>query len=180
LNGDRRWIEAARQAAEFAETWIYCWKIALPSNDAKMVFPRGRTSVGLSLIATGHSGSDSYMAAAPFLFYRLWLLTNDAHVRDVARMLLFNTKQMVDWDNSLGYKFPALQVEALSMPPLRGHGVQGWLPWLTVAQIEPMLRLKETFGAFDIAAIEKQSPAQLRRRNAAFGATRGFAPRTKP
>ncbi len=181
LAHDKSWLRAATQAADYSETWVYAWNIPMPPGDPNIVFPKGRRTEGLSLIATGHSGADSYMAYAPFFFYRLWLLTGEAHFRDAARMLLHDTKQMLDWDGSLGYAYPGLQTEALSLPPLRGHGQTHWLPWLTVAQIEPLVRLRDVFGSFDIDDIEKLPKAERLRREAAFSESRGFSgPRTAP
>ena len=171
---DSRWLAAAVRAADYSETWVYCWNIPMPPHDPKIVFPRGRRTEGLSLIATGHSGSDSDMAAAPFFFYRLSLLTGDAHFRDMARLLLHDTKQLLDWDGALGYAAPGLQTEALSLPPLRGHGTTHWLPWLTVAQCAPLVRLRDVFGSFDIDEIERLPAAERLRRQAAFSKRRGF------
>ena len=175
LTGEKAWLAAAAQAAEYAETWVYAWNIPMPAGDPHMVFPKNRTTYGLSLIAAGHSGADSYMAAAPFLYYRLSLLTGQSHFRDVAEMLLHDTKQMLDWDGTLGYAQPGLQTEALSLPPLRGHGVTHWLPWLTVAQLEPLVRLRDVFGSFDIDDIDRLPRAERLRRDARFAATHGFA-----
>ena len=173
---DKRWLTAAVQAADYSETWVYCWNVPMPPGDPKIVFPKGRRTEGLSLIATGHSGSDSYMAAALFFYYRLSLLTGDAHFRDMARLLLHDTKQLLDWDGTLGYAAPGLQTEALSLPPLRGHGTTHWLPWLTVAQLTPLVRLRDTFGRFGIDEIEKLPKAARLRREAAFSNSRGFGP----
>lgn len=174
VDQDKRWLQPAAQAADYSETWVYCWNLPMPPGDPKIVFPRGRRTEGLSLIATGHSGSDSYMAAAPFFLYRLSLLTGDAHYRDMARLLLHDTKQLLDWDGTLGYASPGLQTEALSLPPLRGHGTTHWLPWLTVAQLTPLVRLSDTFGGFDLDGIENLPKAERLRRQAAFSRRRGF------
>ena len=64
LTQDRRWLAGAVQAARYCETWVYCWNIPVPEGDPKVVFPRHRTTYGLSLIASGHSGCDTYMASA--------------------------------------------------------------------------------------------------------------------
>ena len=178
ISQDKRWLVAATQAASYSETWVYCWNIPMPDGDPKIVFPKNRTTYGLSLIATGHSGADTYMASAPFLFYRLFLLTGQRHFRDMARFLLHDTKQMLDWDGTLGYAYPGLQTEALSLAPSRGHGTTHWLPWLTVAQIEPLVRLRDVFGSMDIDEIEKLPRAERLRRSAAFSQTRGFSPLT--
>jgi hypothetical protein len=49
-----------------------------------------------------------------------------------------------------------------------------WLPWLTVAQIEPLLRLHDVFGSFDIDEIENLPLAERLRRNAQFAKLYGF------
>ena len=171
---DRRWLAAAVQAADYSETWVYCWNIPMPPSDPKIVFPKGRRTEGLSLIATGHSGADTYMAAAPFFYYRLSLLTGDAHFGDMARLLLHDAKQLLDWDGTLGYALPGLQTEALSLPPLRGHGTTHWLPWLTVAQLTPLVRLRDVFGSSDTDDIEKMPKAERMRRQMAYSQRRGF------
>lgn len=176
LGHDPRWLQAAAQAAQYCETWVYCWNISMPPGDPKIVFPARRTTVGLSLIAAGQSGADNYMAAAPFLFYRVALLTGDAHLRDAARMLLHDTKQMTDWDGTLGYAHPGLLTEALSLPPLRGHGVTLWLPWLSVAILEPLVRLQEAYGSMDIDQIETLPRSARLARDAQFARTHGFMP----
>ena len=48
--------------------------------------------------------------------------------------------QVVDWDGALGYAFPGLMNEAVTFAPPRGHGVRKWLPWLTVAVLDPMVK----------------------------------------
>lgn len=175
LTGEPRWLTAAAQAADYCETWVYCWNIPVPPDDRAAQFPKNRTTYGLSLIATGHSGCDNFMAAAPFLFYRLSLLTGDTHFRSVAQMLLHDTKQMLDWDGTLGYAYPGLLSEALSLSPTRGHGVSFWLPWLSVTVLEPMVDLRQTFGAFDIDAIERLSRAERLRRLTDYRRTRGLS-----
>ena len=64
------------------------------------------------------------------------------------------TKQSMDWDNSLGYAKPGLMNEAFTLCVPRAHGVDKWLPWLTVAVLDPMLRLKEQYGSYDLRKCE--------------------------
>jgi len=173
LTGDRKWL-AASQAAWYSETRVYCWNVPMPDGDLKIVFPKGRTTYGLSLIAAGHSGADDYMAAAAFHYYRLFLLTGEAHFRDVARRLLYDTKQMLDWGGTPSYAAPGLLTQALSLPPPRGHGQTHWLPWLTVPILEPMARLRDVFGSMDIAEIGRQPMMERRKRDSRYAATHGF------
>lgn len=172
--GERRWLEAAAQAGDFAETWVYCWNIPIPVEDSAVTFPKGCTTTGFSVIATGHSGADLFMAAAPFLYYRLYLKTGDAHYRAIARQLLYNTKLAMDINGSLGYGHTGLCTEALSLAPPRGHGVNTWLPWLTWAMIDPLVKLKDTYGTMDIPAMDTNTLPDLRAKDAQFAETRGL------
>ena len=71
---------------------------------------------------------------------------------------LHNTKQTIDLDGSLGYASTGLQTEAMTIAVHRGHSVRLWLPWLTVAAIDPLVQLKDTFfGSFSIDEIEARS-----------------------
>jgi hypothetical protein len=172
--GSAKWLNAAKQAALFCETWIYWRDVPVPEGSERSVFPRGQSTVGLSIIATGHSSADNFMAVAPFWWYRIYLATGDAHFLRTARWLLHDTKQVMDWDGKLGYKYAGLMPEAMTLSTGRGSGVAGWLPWLTVVVLEPMRNLEETFGSFDIDVIEKTPLSKRRRQSAKFATSRGF------
>jgi len=174
IGREDRWLAAATQAGWYSETWVYCWNIPIPKDDPKATYPKNRTTYGLSLIATGHSGSDNYMAGAPFLYYRLFLLTGEKHFLDVSNMLLHDTKQMMDWDGKLGYSYPGLLMEAQSMPPLRGHGVTNWLPWLTVSILDPLTHFQDIFGNMDINQIGTLPRVERLARDAMFATDHGF------
>ncbi len=160
LTGEPKWIAPAAQAGTYCETWTYAWNVPLPKDDPKVVYPRNRTTLGLSIIATGHSGADNCMAMTVYDYYRLWILTEDPHFLRYARFVAASTKQMMDWDGSLGYRYPGLLSEVLTLSPPHGHGLHGWLPWLTVAILQPMSRMKDAFGTFDIDQVEKLPRAE--------------------
>jgi len=172
--GEKRWLDAAAQAGDFTETWLYCWNIPLPLDDRSVTFPKGCTTTGFSLIATGHSGADLFLAAAPFLYYRLYLATGDAHYADIARQTLFNTKQGMDINGSLGYGHTGLCTEALSLAPPRGHGVNTWLPWLTWAMIDPITRLEDAYSITDTPTVIGDQLAKLQTEDADFARSRGL------
>ncbi len=174
IDANPRWLRAAAQAADYCETWVYCWNPPVPPGVKYSKLPPGRRAEGLSLIATGHSGADSYMAAAPFFYYRLFLETGDAHYRDFARMLLPDTKNLLDYDGTLGYKYPGLQTEALSLTMDRSGGVGVWLPWLTVVQLTPLTRLRSVFGTLDLEALDKRPLPARKAQDAAYARRRGF------
>jgi hypothetical protein len=54
----------------------------------------GRTTFGVSVIASGQSGADNFMAIAPFAYWQVSLITNDTHFRDFAIFLERATKQV--------------------------------------------------------------------------------------
>jgi len=170
----KSWLDAAVQAACFSETWMYSWNVPMVGGDSRSDFPKHRTTSGLSLIATGHSGADMFMAYYPFQYYRLFLYTGDTHFRDVARMLLHNTKQTLDWDGSLRYAHRGLQTEAMSIAYRRGYSVRLWLPWLTVATLDPLVQLRDTFGSSSIDEIEQYGVRKRQDLNRKFAKQRNI------
>lgn len=177
VTGERRWLDAAVRAADYTETWIYAWNVPMPVDATLIQIPRLRTTAGAgSLIATGHSGVDLFLAFASLGYARLALATGDEHFADVARLLQANTAQFVDVDGSLGYAQPGLCVEAFSLAGgRRGRSVATWLPWGTSAVMEPMARCRDAFGTLDVAeALRRGDPAAARRREL-WTRTRGFA-----
>jgi hypothetical protein len=144
---DRKWLPRAIAAADFAETWIYMWNVPMPpdDDDARRGWKRGVSTVGLQLICTGHSLVDACMAFDADEFAELAKLTGDSHCRDVARLLLHNTKNMLTLPGrvfDLGE--PGWQQEHWSLAPPRGHGLhRGWLPWVATSQLNGIFGLME-------------------------------------
>lgn len=171
---DPRWLTAARRAAAFTETWIYCWNVPIDRADPALAFPRVKTTAGMSLIATGHSGADCFLAFAPFAYERLAIYADDPHAAEIASLLMHNTRQLVDVDGSNGYAVPGLLTEAFTLAPPRGHGVNVWLPWCTAAVLDPMLQLHDAFGTSDPAQVQMLDPAQKRKLLSAYSARHGF------
>ena len=150
--GHVNYLEAAAQAADFTETWAYSWKVPL-MEDAERIFPSWVPTTGFSIIATGHSGADLFLAGAPYLYYRIYLLTGEEHYADMARQLLYDPRMSIDVNGSLGYAEPGLCTEVLSLTVDgkrgRGNGANVWLPWVTYSMVEPVVRLQEAYGMMD-------------------------------
>ena len=49
-----------------------------------------------------------------------------------------------------------------------------WLPWLSVALIDPLASLDDNFGAMEIGEIEKRSLRERQSMNRRFAQTRGL------
>ena len=101
------------------------------------------------------------MAEPVYHYYKLYRLTGDSHWLDFGLFLQDSTKQVMDWDGSLGYAEPGLMNEAIGLAPPRAHGVRKWLPWLTAVMLEPMVRLQEEYGSYDLRAIEASRAAKI-------------------
>ena len=134
--GEERFVDYAKAAAAFAETWIYLWKIPMPAHKASH-FKSGVTTVGFQLIASGHSLVDAYMAFDAGNYLRLYRLTGEAHDREVAEILLHNTKSMMSTRaHPYDLAGPGWQQEHWSFSPPRGRGLHRyWLPWVSVSHL---------------------------------------------
>lgn len=144
---DPKWLDRAKAAADYAETWIYAWNVPMPddADDAALHWKRGVPTVGLQLIATGHSLVDAYMAFDVGEYAKLYKETGDAHYLDVARILLHNTKAMVALPGrTYDLKSPGWQQEHYSLAPRRGVGLHRlWLPWVATSQLNGIVELME-------------------------------------
>ena len=154
LTKEERWLNAAKAAADYTETWTYAWSfpvdVPYPNNPLSK-----RNISGQSLIATGHSSADVYMASCPYLYYRLYVMTKDPHYLAFARFIHKNSKQCTDYDGSFGYKYPGLCHESGGFSEQKYTGAYHWLPWCAYVQVDPISRLKDTFGAYEIDEAEK-------------------------
>ncbi|MBB6734405.1 discoidin domain-containing protein [Cohnella zeiphila] len=118
--------------------------------------------VGQSLVATGHSYTDMYMAYMGAAYYRLYLYTDDEHDLNMARILQNNANRTTDWNGTLGYAYPGLVEEGGDVTEFKYDGIGVWLTWCTVAQLEPLSLLEDRFGSMSIDEIE-QLPLQTRK-----------------
>lgn len=144
--GDSRWLARAERAADFAQTWVYLWDVPMPDGDDRdRDWKNGLPTTGVQLIATGHSLVDQYMAFDAGSYAKLFSYTGDSHYRDVARLLLHNTKHMLALP---GRQFdlagPGWQQEHWSLAPPRGKGIhRNWLPWVTCSHIEGIVSIED-------------------------------------
>lgn len=159
---EKRWLSAAVQAAIYTATWMVGYEVPAIA-DGPNGFPEGRSVVGQTLIATGHSSADLGLAFSSYDYYRLYLFTGEPHFLQVARLLVHNTKQALNWDGTLYPGKPkGLQLEAFSVSMPRRRGVMECLSWNFAAHLDPLVRFKDRFGSIDLEAIE-QLPMEKRR-----------------
>lgn len=152
---DRKWLDRAVAAADFAETWMYIWNVPMPADeDAVLHWKKGVPTIGLQGInSTGPGGVDQYMTFDVPMYAKLYTYTGDRHYFDVARILLHNTKNMLALTGrTYDLVGPGWQQEHWGLSTPRGiGGHRDWLPWVTTSHLSGILRLEE----FDQALYHK-------------------------
>ena len=168
--GERRWLAAAVRAADFAETWTYAWSYPAAANTGLRPGVRSPWPacglVGQSLVATGHSYADMFMAFCSTPYYRLSLETGDDHYRAFARLLADGANRPADVTGALHYPDRGEIEEGVSPADFVAAGVGTCLTWCTVAQVRPIADLQDLFGCDRIDDVEgRLSPEQRQQRN---------------
>ena len=157
---DPKWLERAKAAADFAESWIWIWNVPMPpdADGSKLHYKRGVPTIGLQGITAAVSGGvDEYLDWAVPSYAKLYNLTKDEHYLDVARVLLHDTKSMVALPGrQYDVKGIGWQQEGWRMGPGSGRGVGGhrlWLPWVSANHLYGITGLEE----YDPALFKKVS-----------------------
>ncbi len=163
LTKDERWLEGAKGAADYTETWTYAWKFPIKTPWPRHPFNKYSIS-GQSIITVG-GGADVYMAACSYTYFRMYLLTGDAHYLDFALFLQKNTKQSSDVTGEIGYCMPALGHESGNFTEQMLGSHYHWLPWCTFVEAEPAANLFDVFGTYEITEAMKMDPEELQKRN---------------
>ena len=153
LTGDEKYLQAAEHAALNAMSWVYCYDFAVrslePGLDRVNPFLKGGTKA-FSLIATGHSAADNYIAYLFYELFKLYVKTGDGLYLHMARFIQDDTKLYTDFDGRMGFKYKAFLPEATNIANLYFRSVALWLPWCSIANIEPIVQMQETFGVNDV------------------------------
>lgn len=162
--GEGKWLEAACGAADYTETFTFVWDFPVYNPYPAHPFNRYHIS-GQSNVSVGMAGGDIYMAACSYTYYRLWLLSGDPHYLDFAEFLNRNCKQANDVDGSCGYRYIGLVNEGAHFGEQEFRSRYHWLPWCTFVEVDPASRFEDTFGAHEIAEIEKLPMEDRQQRN---------------
>ncbi len=143
-----RWLEYAKTAGDYTESWIWIWNVPMPvgANDSTLNWKLGVSTVGVQgITAKASGGVDEYLAWGAPDYVRLYKYTNDEHYLDIARILLFNTKAMLALPGrTYDLLGPGWQQENWSMSRNRGYGShRSWLPWVSVNHLHGITGLEE-------------------------------------
>lgn len=164
IDGDKHWLNAACGAADYVETFTFVWNFPVHMPYPNHPFVRNHIS-GQSNVTVGVGGGDVYMAACSYVYYRLYLLTGDQQYCDFAEFINRNCKQANDIDGSCGYRYIGMVNEGGGFSEQQYSGRYHWLPWCTFVEVDPASRFFDTFGAHEIAEIEKLPLEERLRRN---------------
>ena len=164
LTGEKKWLDALIGAADYTETWTYCWSFPVDCPWPNHPFTKNRIS-GQSPVTLGGGGGDMYMAACAYVYYRLYVITGDVHYRDYAEFIHNNTRQANDLYGEFGYAQPGLSHEGGHFADQVFNSHYHWLPWVTYVEVDPVSRLYDTFGAYDIAGADRLPPEEREKRN---------------
>jgi len=148
---DTKWLDRAKAAGNFAESWIWIWNLPMApdADNAQLHWKKGVPTVGLQDITAANTGStDEYLDWAVPSYAKLYKLTGDAHYLAVARVLLKDTKSMValpgrQYDmRGIGWQQENFRLG----PGLNGRGVgshRHWLPWVSANHLHGIVGLDD-------------------------------------
>ncbi len=146
---DAKWLERAKAAGDYTESWIWIWNVPMPqdADDARLHWKKGVPTIGVNGIGSdGPGGVDQYLDWAVPSYARLYLLTRDEHYLDVARVLLHGTKAMLALPGrTYDLLGPGWQQEHWNLGPGRkGMGAhRNWLPWISTNHLHGIMALEE-------------------------------------
>jgi uncharacterized protein YyaL (SSP411 family) len=132
-----KWLHRAQIAGDFAETWMWIWNSPMPDDgdNTKLHWKKGVPTIGGQGITAQTAGMiDQFLDFAVASYAKLYKYTGDEHYREVARILLHNTKAMLALPGRLyGMYGPGWQQEHWSLTGnRRGYGQpEKWMPWVT-------------------------------------------------
>lgn len=148
---ETKWLERAKAAADYTESWIWIWNLPMPidANDSQLHWKKGVPTIGLQGIsARGPGGADEYLDWSTSSYAKLYKYTKDEHYLNVARILLHATKSMVALPGrQYDMKGIGWQQEHWRMGPGgngRGNGGHRfWLPWISANHLYSITGLEE-------------------------------------
>jgi hypothetical protein len=154
-------LKRAQAAGNFAESWIWIWNVPMPpdASDADLHWKRNVPTVGVQGITAAVAGHvDQFLDWSVPAYAKLYKYTEDEHYRDVARILLHNTKAMLALPGrTYGMLGPGWQQENWRMGPSvegRGFGTpEKWMPWVSTNHLWSITGLEE----FDPALFKQLS-----------------------
>jgi hypothetical protein len=150
---ESRWLDRARFAADYTESWIWIWNVPMPldADDARLHWKKGVPTIGVNGIGSNVPGGvDQYLDWSVASYAKLYKLTNDEHYLDVARVLLHGTKAMLALPGrTYDLLGPGWHQEHWNMGPGRKgmDAHRNWLVWVSVNHLHGITGLENLDAA---------------------------------
>lgn len=168
LTGEEKYAKALEHAAVSAMSWVYTYDFSVSFSttdeyDSLNIFKDGGTA-GWTIIATGHSAIDVFGSNAYYELFRQYVRTGNTAYLTVSRLLENNLRNAMDLSGKWNYKYAGFSLEACNVADMIFYTAENgvWLPWISAAYVEPMLRLNDAFGQMSTASLtEKFSRNEL-------------------
>jgi hypothetical protein len=144
-----KWLERAKSAADYTESWIWIWNVPMPldADDSRLHWKKGVPTIGVNGIGSNVPGGvDQYLDWSVPSYAKLYKLTGDEHYLDVARVLLHGTKAMLALPGrTYDLLGPGWHQEHWNLGPGRkGMGAhRNWLVWVSVNHLHGITGLEE-------------------------------------
>lgn len=180
VTGEEKYLNAAKQAAVYAASWMMLndYKAAVSTVESGEYFINNASVTGQSLITSGHSTVDGFMAYTYYEYFKLYVWTGEDFYYDFAKLAQNNSKRNLNYDGRLGYASKGLCLEAINLADFyfitsgsyENDNPGVWLPWCSIAHIEPISVMQDVFGAMSVEEANELSKDALLSKITAYGA----------
>lgn len=172
LTQEQRWLNCLKQATIFTMSTVisFSFKVTENCSTLKAAYPlKCGYSDGLSYITCNGTAVDNYAAYIYYELFRLYVYTGEKVYYKMSEFIQQNTKSTMDWDGSFNYPYKSLVAEASTIysfsysAAVDQYGTQGiWLPWQSIANGEPIVKMLDTFNVSDVQNLKDVPLEQLK------------------
>jgi hypothetical protein len=173
LTKDQKYIDALKQATAFTMSAVSLISFPIRENSSSLLAAlplKYGYNDGSSFIVAGGTGVDNYIAYIYYQLFRIYIITGEKVYLNQSELIQQNTKSIMDWDGALGYPYKSLVAEASTIytfgfsSATDDEGIMGvWLPWSSVANVEPIAKMLVEFGAADVMDFKDYTIDELRK-----------------
>lgn len=158
IKQDERYKKFMIHASCCALSWTFMYDYACPSGDSSATNPFVEEGhmIGFSVIATGHGAADNFSSFIWYELYRVFELTGIEYFKEAAILLQHNCKGSTDYNGDFGYLYNAMCPEATRVSDFSFIGVKVWLPWCSIANIQPIINLYHDHQVWQIEDIQSK------------------------
>lgn len=166
LTGEEKWLTALKQAASFVMQTVMIFSFPVKASSLKSAYPLyyGYND-GMSFIGcTSTSGVDNYASFIYYELFRIYVMTGEETYLKQAEFIQQNTKSIMNWDGSLGYKYKSLVAEASDISSFVYSSASdgAWVTWSSFANIDPISKMMTGFGSPDVMDFAETDILELR------------------